>query len=137
MQIRIGNKQDEQGVRDLLAAERALDLSGRDADLRKIELHYFGNDGVFLVAEERQKVFGFATAIKLSDTTCALKRLFVRVDRRNQGAGSALLRQVIGFARKLDYMTLSASEQSVAGDGLALLERFGFQRAGEHLELSL
>jgi len=111
VQIRIGNKQDEASVRLLIGetlseSGESLDLGGKDRDLRTIEIHYFGHDGVFLVAEEDRKIIAFAAAEKQTETACLIKRLCVKREYRRQGIGTLLLRQMISFARSLDYTDL-------------------------------
>jgi N-acetylglutamate synthase-like GNAT family acetyltransferase len=124
MQIRIGNKQDESEVRTLVSqlldeAGQKLDLNGIDKDLKQIEIHYFGHDGVFLVAEQERTVFGFAAALQSTDTVCELRRLYVNKEHRRSGAGSLLLKQVISFAKQLDYQQLIVPETSLTLDGAA------------------
>jgi N-acetylglutamate synthase-like GNAT family acetyltransferase len=115
MQIRIGNKQDEVSTRALITAVleedgKSLDLEKTDSDLRKIETHYFGHDGIFLVAEVDGKVVGMAAAIKRTESICELKRLYVGPDSRGQGIGHQLLTQIIAFAHGLDYDELMVPE---------------------------
>ncbi len=142
MQIRIGNKQDEKSVRELISEillERgeSLDLEAKDRDLRQIEIHYFGHDGVFLVAEEDRKVFAFAAAAKSTETACELKRLYVRQDHRRQGIGTQLLQQVISFARNLDYQELVVTDSLVDADALRFLLARGFATTPAGLVLKL
>jgi RimJ/RimL family protein N-acetyltransferase len=54
----------------------------------------------------------------------------VRRARWGVGVGSALLRAVIGLARELGYEQLELSVSSENARGIALYERFGFERAG-------
>lgn len=142
MQIRIGNKQDEKSVRELISEillERgeSLDLEGRDRDLRQIEIHYFGHDGVFLVAEDDRKVFAFAAAAKHTETACELKRLYVRQDHRRQGIGTQLLQQVISFARNLDYQELVVTDSLVDADASRFLLTKGFSSTTAGLVVKL
>jgi N-acetylglutamate synthase-like GNAT family acetyltransferase len=124
VQIRIGNKQDESQVRDLVAqlleeAGQKLDLATVDKDLKQIEVHYFGHDGVFLVAEQERTVFGFAAARQSTDTICELRRLYISRDHRRNGAGSLLLKQICSFAKKLDYHQLIVPDTSLTLEGAA------------------
>jgi putative acetyltransferase len=115
MQIRIGNKQDEVSTRALITAVleedgKSFDLDGADSDLRKIETHYFGHDGIFLVAEVDRNVVGMAAAIKKTESICELKRLYVGRDSRGKGIGNQLLTQIIAFAHSLDYDELTVPD---------------------------
>ncbi|HEY9773299.1 MAG TPA: GNAT family N-acetyltransferase [Planktothrix sp.] len=115
MQIRIGNKQDESSARALIEGVLAedsnkLDLDGADSDLKKIETHYFGHDGIFLVAEVDRQVAGIAAALKRTETVCELKRLYVGRPHRNKDIEAQLLRQIIKFAKDLDYLELAVAD---------------------------
>jgi len=142
VQIRIGNKQDEASVR-LLVGEvlaesgKSLDIEAADRDLRSIEINYFGHDGVFLVAEEERKIVGIAAALKRTETTCEVKRLYVTREHRGKGVGTQLLQQLVRFARNLDYDQLVVSEDAVDQNGSHFLSARGFLEGDAGLSLKL
>ncbi len=113
MQIRIGNRQDEPAVRELV--RQLIDEIGRpwatqenESDLQNMEAEYIGRDGIFLVAEEKEKVIGFAVARKLNDQICEIRRIVIAKEWRGHGLGKRLIKQIIEFARRLEYRYLDA-----------------------------
>lgn len=135
VQVRVGNKQDEASVRALVCEvlgvlEQKLDLHGSDSDLKSVESHYFGHDGVFLVAEENRIIFGFAAGVRKSDTVCELKRLYIQSSRRRTGLGSQLLNQVITFARDAGYDEILAVESDKLPNARTFLTARGFTASG-------
>ena len=69
MQIRLGNKQDEPMVRDLLMTvmhEVNLEKYFEQARpaIMNMEREYIGHDGTYLVAEDERKIVGIAAAKK-------------------------------------------------------------------------
>lgn len=113
MQIRIGNRQDEPAVRELV--RQLIDEIGRpwatqenESDLQNMEAEYIGRDGIFLVAEEKEKVIGFADDRKLNDQICEIRRIVIAKEWRGHGLGKRLIKQIIEFARRLEYRYLDA-----------------------------
>ena len=131
MQIRIGNKQDEASVRELVASvagefNQPFDPSGNDSDLKDIEWNYLGQDGIFLVAEDNRRIVAFAGARKLTDTICDFRRLVVDCRWRKLGIGRQLIEIVRSFARRMDYEAIEASSMNGDPDGTADLLSAGF-----------
>jgi N-acetylglutamate synthase-like GNAT family acetyltransferase len=111
MQIRIGNKQDEPLVRELvqrLTSELAVpfDLNTSESDLKNIEKEYIGNDGIYLVVEEDNAIVGFAAARKLNDDICEIRRMIIGENHRGRGLGKELVKHIVSFARGMDYRYL-------------------------------
>lgn len=74
MQIRIFNRQDDKGLRAIIAPLENLDLDDKDRDLRNVEGTYFGNSGIFLVAEDDGQIKAYMGARLLSKTGNGDKR---------------------------------------------------------------
>lgn len=132
MQIRIGNKQDEASIRELVAASysqsaRTLALDGGDSDLRNIEKNYIWHDGVFLVAEDEREVIGFAAALKKTDTVLLLKRLVVAEISLRPNISQLLLKQVLKFAKDLDYLAIDFIVDESNTQLICLLKDHGFK----------
>lgn len=111
MQIRVGNRQDEPLIRDIVS--KAMTEHGekpdsaRDADLVDIEANYFWHDGVFLVAEEEGEIIGLAAARKFaSEHEIELVRLVVVPEARGRGVARALVDSILFFSRNLEYQKL-------------------------------
>ncbi|MCW5833450.1 MAG: hypothetical protein KIS78_13690, partial [Labilithrix sp.] len=67
MQIRIANRQDEPEIRTFVdtiyqKSGSSLNIEEQDSDLRNMEANYFGKEGLFLVAEDNDKIIGIAGA---------------------------------------------------------------------------
>ena len=135
MQIRIGNKQDEVAVRAFVATQTERlglglpDFSGEFADLKNIVSNYIGHDGIFLIAEEENKVVGFAAARSKSDTACIVERIFVDREWIERGLLKQLVDKIIDFARGLDYHQLEVHCQAPYVE--SLLESLQFTRSSD------
>ena len=130
MQIRLYSRQDDKEFRKLMQSicqsqGYELDLDGKDNDLRNVEGSYFGNDGLFLVAEDNGVIQGFCGAriepgTKVStdqvrrntnssparDTMC-IKRLYVSPETHDhQALIDKLLNVVKNHAYQLDFETI-------------------------------
>ncbi|MBP6744019.1 GNAT family N-acetyltransferase [bacterium] len=133
MQIRLYSRQDDKEFRNLMQSicqsqGSELDLDGKDNDLRNVEGSYFGNDGLFLVAEDNGVIQGFCgariepgtkvstetltksttstTAGPARDTMC-VKRLYVSPEiEQHQVLIDKLLDVVKNHAYQLDFETI-------------------------------
>lgn len=129
MQIRLYNRQDDKEFRKLMQSicqsyGSELDLDGKDNDLRNVEGSYFGNDGLFLVAEDNGVIQGFcgariepgtkvntdtlrSNATAAARDTMYVKRLYVSPEIENhQGLVDKLLDVVKNHAYQLDFETI-------------------------------
>lgn len=118
MQIRIANRQDEKKIVPFVEEiynERGikLDLASVDSDLKNVEANYFGKDGVFLLAEEEQKIIGVAGANMIDDDLCALSRIYVAKDWRRKGIGRQMLNIVVAIAKRFEYKKIVAGAVAV------------------------
>ena len=116
MQIRFANRQDEAGVRALLEDRGVvLDLGGVDKDLHNLDQGYFGQDGIFVVAEDEGKVIAFAGARKLKsdNNTLELKRLYISKHDNTTARGDIreqFLAIIKNHAYQMDFKTISAKD---------------------------
>ncbi|RTL40141.1 MAG: N-acetyltransferase [Candidatus Melainabacteria bacterium] len=132
MQIRLGNKQDEPMVRELLMKvmhEVKLERYFEQArpPLMNMEREYIGNDGTYLVAEDDRKIVGVAAAKKKSDTLCEVALLCVTSEWRRMGLGKQMLEQVVRFARGMDYDALQVDAAVVGTEAAGFLMHTGFR----------
>jgi hypothetical protein len=74
MQIRIFNRQDDKALRAIIGQLGNLDLDDKDSDLRNVEGTYFGNNGIFLVAEDDGQIKAYMGARLLNKTDNSDKR---------------------------------------------------------------
>jgi N-acetylglutamate synthase-like GNAT family acetyltransferase len=120
MQIRIANRQDEKRIFALITeigheSGTKLDLETADKDLKNVEASYFGQAGLFLVAEADSKIIALAGANRVDETICALRRICVSKDWRRQGIGHQMMAIIIENARMLDYRKLIVPPLTDAG----------------------
>ena len=82
-----------------------LELDGRDKDLKNIEGYYFGNNGLFLVAEEDGAIVGAVGARALSESVLGLLRLETPEVPFAEIAGE-FLERVTAFAPRMLYRSI-------------------------------
>lgn len=133
MQIRIGNKQDEPAVRELLMttmheASLVPYFDHARPPIMNMEQAYIGNDGTYIVAEDNKQIVGVAAAKKLTEDLCEICLLCVGPEWRRMGLGKQLLKQLIEFARQLDYEALQTDAIVVSTEAAGFLHRCGFKR---------
>lgn len=108
MQIRVANRQDEKHIQALFAEickkkGEEIDLSESHKDLRNIEANYFGNEGLFLIAEEEGKIIGFAGARKKSDETLSVDRFYIEDMHKKSGIDFQFMQVIIPFAQRMFF----------------------------------
>jgi predicted N-acetyltransferase YhbS len=131
MQIRLGNRQDESSINQLVfAVMKEFDLTVEpdrtESDLKNIEANYFGHDGVFLIAEEEGKLIGIAGARRSNDCVLELVRMAVDKDWRGKGIARQLISTVLSFANDLGYKQIVVEPARQYRGGMDFLMRFGF-----------
>jgi N-acetylglutamate synthase-like GNAT family acetyltransferase len=132
MQIRIGNKQDEPAVRELVRRltteiDVPFDLESTESDLKNIEREYIGHDGIYLVVEEENAIVGFAAARSLTEDICEIKRMVIDDKHRGKGLAKQLVKHIVSFARGLDYRYLDVIMDPRFQIGKHLLDELNFQ----------
>jgi N-acetylglutamate synthase-like GNAT family acetyltransferase len=132
MQIRLGNKQDEPMVRDLLMT--VMHEVGLEAYFEKMrppimnmEREYIGHDGTYLVAEDDRKIVGVAAAKKKTEAVCELNLLCVTTEWRRMGLGKQMLQKILSFAKGLDYDALQVDAEVVGTEAAGFLMHSGFK----------
>lgn len=111
MQIRVANRQDEKSIQAIFAElcskkGEELDLSSKHKDLRNIEANYFGNEGIFLVAEDDGKLLGFAGAKKECDTTISVDRFYIDDAHKRSGIDKQFMQVIVPFAKRMYFERL-------------------------------
>jgi len=131
MQIRLGNRQDEAAIKQLVfdvMKEFHLepDIERAEVDLKNIEANYFAKDGIFLVAEEDGQIVGIASARKSDENVLEFVRLAVLSPWRGKGIARRLLDTTIAFGRDLDYERIQVEPARQYPGGANALARCGF-----------
>ncbi len=112
MQIRVANRQDEKNIQSIFAEickkkGEELDLSDGHKDLRNIEANYFGNEGLFLLAEEESKLIGIAGARKKNEDTISIDRFYIDDAYKRKGIDQQFMQVIVPFAERMFYKRLN------------------------------
>ncbi len=131
MQIRLGNRQDEPAITDLVYTvmkefKLAVNPEGAESDLKNIEAGYFARDGIFLVAEQDGQIVGIAGARRASEQILELVRVAVARQWRRQGIARKLVSTVLSFAADLGYERVQVEPARQYPGSDQVLMRFGF-----------
>lgn len=131
MQIRLGNRQDEPRIVELVLAvmdefDLKPDLDRAESDLKNIEANYFARDGLFLVAEKDGEIVGIASARKEYENVLELVRFAVARNQRGKGVARELLGTVLKFARDLGYERVQVEPARQYPGGASALMKMGF-----------
>jgi len=98
-----------------------------DDELASLPGKYSGaKDGCLYLAESDDQPVGCVAFYRIDETTCELKRLFVRPAFHKQGIGKALMNRAIEDATKAGYQTMILDTlRRLEGAG-QLYQRLGF-----------
>lgn len=83
-----------------------LDLQNYDAELADLTKKYGLPDGRLYVAWCDGQPAGCIALRRLDDTTCELKRLYVRPAFRNRGIAGAMMQRILADARAIGYTAM-------------------------------
>ena len=98
-----------------------------DADIDKMPQGYEFPDGVFLVAYIDRVAAATVAVHRLDDTTCEMKRLYVRPQFQGNGLGKLLTERAILEAKDLGYHKMRLdNSRSVMAKANAIYKRMGF-----------
>ncbi|XP_006775331.1 PREDICTED: putative N-acetyltransferase 8B [Myotis davidii] len=107
-------------------------------DMRDISKTYLSEPGsCFWVAECEGQVVGTVGALPVGESTLRkeqveLFHLSVAWEHRGQGIAKALVRTVLQFARDQGYREVVLSTSMLQYSALALYQRLGFRKTGQH-----
>ena len=114
----------------LLAEARAfrvyLDLQNYGKELRHPERKYGPPEGRLYLARCGGAPAGCIALRKLDETSCEMKRLYVRPTFRGHRIGSLLIRQVINDAREIGYRSMLLDTLPFLESAIRLYRQFGF-----------
>jgi GNAT superfamily N-acetyltransferase len=104
-----------------------LDFQGFDEELAGLPGAYGPPRGALFIARVEGRPVGCAGLRALDDTTCELKRLFVRPGRRGSGLGGQLTAAALAEARRLRYRRMRLDTVPGMEKAQALYQRLGFR----------
>jgi ribosomal protein S18 acetylase RimI-like enzyme len=125
--IAIEPANDLQVVRELIleyASSLGVDLSFQDLDH---ELNTLGDFyELVLIANEGDRAAGCVALRRLDDTTCEMKRLYIRPDFRGHNLGRTLAERIIDEARHCGYTRMRLDTLPTMLAAIPLYESLGF-----------
>lgn len=99
-----------------------------DEELATLPGDYAPPDGRLLLAEDENRVAGCVALHKLDDSSCEMKRLYLRPGFRGKGLGRALAEKIIAEARVIGYRTMRLDTvEPVMKDAVEMYRRLGFK----------
>ncbi|MFH1788904.1 MAG: GNAT family N-acetyltransferase [Candidatus Altiarchaeota archaeon] len=144
MKIRLADDADLEAVHALLiemyseekeTLDPYLKDSSKVVDYYKkiVEERFSDEDSVVLVAEDEGKLVGFSIAYLMENELrepsdkAYIRTIYVKKDHRNKGAGSALLEQVVSWARDKNAGWVEADAYAANKEGLDFWATQGFR----------
>jgi len=107
--------------------EVSLCFQSFDEELASLPGKYsVANDGCLYLAEHEGQPTGCVAFYRIDDSTCELKRLFVRPVFHKQGIGKALMDRAIHDAAKAGYQTMILDTLRRLESAGQLYQRLGF-----------
>lgn len=95
-------------------------------DLDSISKAYSGPRDIFYVIEEDNKIIGTVGIKEDTKQTALLRRIYVHLNYRGKGYGSALMNAAIEFCRKNSYHQVVFRSTNQMQDAINLCVRRGF-----------
>jgi putative acetyltransferase len=106
---------------------RYFEASGKFADMDNVELHYFQNNGQFLVATDGDQIVGSGALRKLDLETAELKRMWLLPEFHGKGIGYTLFSRLRDFAHSQGYQRIRLQTSPEQTRALAFYRRLGFR----------
>lgn len=125
--IAIEPANDLQVVRELIleyASALGVDLSFQDLDHELATLASFYE--LILVANEGERAAGCVALRRLDETTCEMKRLYIRPEFRGHNLGRTLAELIIDEARHRGYARMRLDTLPTMTAAIPLYESLGF-----------
>lgn len=98
-----------------------------DSEIEKMPRGYEAPDGIYLVAYVNDVAAGTVAVRRLDETTCEMKRLYVRPAFQGIGLGRMLAEKAIAEAKMLGYARMRLdNSKSVMAKANALYKSLGF-----------
>lgn len=100
-----------------------------DADLNDIEGNYHHNRGSFdLLMNQEWEIIGSVGVLRLNETECELRKMYLAAPWRGRGYGKLLLELGLKRAGELGYKRVVLETASVLKEAITLYRQYGFER---------
>jgi putative acetyltransferase len=124
---------DEPALLDLVGASLGpyglvIDPDGTDLDLTNLESYYFNNNGWFEVIEGESKIIGSYGLLKVSESTCELRKMYLYPKHQGKGLGRKMMDKALAKAKKLGYSEMTLETNSVLDKAIQMYKQYGFQQ---------
>ncbi|HET9578135.1 MAG TPA: GNAT family N-acetyltransferase [Usitatibacter sp.] len=129
--IRPATVRDHDGIRAVVSNvleeyRLAPDPGDADSDLANIGLSY-GSGGTFdVVTDASGRIVGSCGVMRLDESHCELRKMYLLPAARGQGLGRRLLDRALAFARGRGYARIELTTASALTDAIAIYRRCGF-----------
>lgn len=132
MNIRKATNTDREQIQILVfdvLKEFALDTDREsiDKDLYDIDLHYTLSGGYFGVAEISGHIIATLGLLRLDDSNCELRKMYISKNERGKGFGRELLTFSLEKARDLGFRRVVLETATPLVQAIALYKKFGFR----------
>ena len=135
MSIEIVERYDEQSIseiKDIFIEYRkdlGLDLEFQDFqdELEELPGEYSPAEGAILLAKDEGKTVGCVALRKIDETTCEMKRLYVKPEYRGEGLGRKLSKSIIEKARDKGYEKMKLDTLTTLKEANELYRSLGFE----------
>ncbi len=97
-----------------------------DRELDSLPGEYSPPSGALLLAVEGDEGLGCVALRRIDESTCEMKRLYVRPDFRKRGIGRSLAEKVISIAKELGYRSMKLDTVSAMVEANTLYHELGF-----------
>jgi ribosomal protein S18 acetylase RimI-like enzyme len=105
----------------------SLDFQDFDAELAGLPGDYVPPDGRLLIARAGATATGCIALRRLDETSCEMKRLYVRPAHRASGLGRQLAERIISEAREIGYDRMCLDTMPSMAKAQRLYESLGFR----------
>ncbi len=96
-------------------------------DLKNIKRYYFGNKGIFYVAEDNGKVIGTIGVLREKKDVARLMRMYVSRTYRRHGVGQKLLDKIFQFCKNRSYKEIILSTYPEMEAAIKFYKKNGFK----------
>jgi len=103
-----------------------LDLQAYDDEVDRLTEKYGLPNGRLYIAYLDNQVSGCIALRRIDDTTCEMKRLYVRPAFRGHNIGAALVETIVRDAKEIGYQSMLLDSLPALKQAIALYERMGF-----------